>query len=547
MAYFHQQRWSARFLVHREGFMRKRWRWRFGGLQWRIMVSYFLVTLVAALTIEFAVTLGSFIQDLQGQVEPVHLVLNQREERAASLIAPYLEQAVPDQAALESWLLDSFLNSPLASGSGEPSFIVVVDQRGQPLAAVSCEVSVFPEPGKSFSPQIARAGKGYCTAITSAQATALLSPAYTQAALNAALEGAQQPVEVPGPTKQMIIATPVLSADRQVLGALVSDVTLGTDSVTAASAIDARNIGELVSIFVRNLQPAAFYFVLLATAIGTVTGVFISRGITRRLRRITLAAGAWSQGEFQVAVRDPSRDEVGQLAQDLNRMAEQIQTLLATRQELAVVEERNRLARELHDSVKQHVFANALLIRAARKVFARDPDKAQSYLAEAEELARQAQQELIDLIRALRPAALADKGLVEVLEEYTADWSRRMGIAVEMRVQGERATPLEIEEALFRVTQEALANVARHSDAEQVEVQLTWIDEDVSLTIQDNGKGFDTLRAEGKGLGLATMRERVEALHGTLAVSSSASGTRLEARISLSHISPQEPLEVMYE
>ncbi|HLV99335.1 MAG TPA: sensor histidine kinase [Ktedonobacterales bacterium] len=527
--------------------MRKRWRWRFGGLSWRIMVSYFLVTLVAALTIEFAMTLGAFLQDLQAPVQPSDQVLSQREERAASQITRYLERAVPDTAALQRWLLGSFLNAVSTAGSGEPSFLVIVDQHGQTLAAVSCASPVFPKPEKSFSPQIARAGIGSCTAITAAQAAVLLSPAYTQAALSAALEGTLRPVEVTAPEKHTIIAASILSSEGQVLGALVSDVTLGTDSVTAASAIATRNIGELISVFLRNLQPAGFYFVLLAMALGTVTGILISGGITRRLRRITLAAGAWSQGEFQVAVRDPSRDELGQLAQDLNRMAEQIQTLLATRQELAVVEERNRLARELHDSVKQHVFANALLIRAARKVFAREPDKAQGYLAEAEELSRQAQQELIDLIRALRPAAIADKGLVGVLEEYTADWSRRMGIVVEMRVQGERTTPLEIETVLFRVTQEALANVARHSNAEQVEVQLAWTDEDVSLTIQDNGQGFDTLRAEGKGMGLGTMRERVEALHGALTISSSASGTRIEARISFSHASPEETLEAVYE
>src|SRR5258708_32236345 len=105
-------------------------------------------------------------------------------------------------------------------------------------------------------------------------------------------------------------------------------------------------------------------------------GLVVSGSITPRLRNITKAAGAWSQGDFQVTVHDTSRDELGQLAQDLNSMAEQVRTLLITRQELAVVEERTRLARDLHDSVKQQASANALLILAARKLLAHEHPKA---------------------------------------------------------------------------------------------------------------------------------------------------------------------------
>jgi NarL family two-component system sensor histidine kinase LiaS len=306
-------------------------------------------------------------------------------------------------------------------------------------------------------------------------------------------------------------------------------------------------ISLFLTIFWNHLQGEGLYFILIASVIGTLTGLLITRNVTRRLRRITQAAEAWSKGEFGVEVRDPTRDELGQMAQDLNRMAEQVRTLLVTRQELAIVEERNRLARELHDSVKQQVFASALLIRAGRLVLSHDPEKAQTHLLEAEGLATETQQALIELIRALRPAALADKGLGAVLQEYTTDWSRRMGISVDVRIQSERTTPVEIEEALFRVIQEALANVARHSNAEKVEVQLAWTERQVSLTIQDNGKGFGTTRVEGKGLGLANMRERVKGLDGTLTISSSPGRTRVEACIPLAQALPHTTEEVMYE
>src|SRR5258708_1445202 len=341
-----------------------------------------------------------------------------------------------------------------------------------------------------------------------------------------------------------------------IAGALVAVVSLrgnvnGAPTPSGSSVLSSTpapsGFSQFPSIFWNHLQAGGLYFILLASVVGTLTGLLITRNLTRRLRRITQTAEAWSKGEFAVEVRDPTRDEIGQLGQDLNRMAEQVRTLLVTRQELAVVEERNRLARELHDSVKQQVFASALLIRAARKVLSRDPRKAQAHLLEAEGLATETQQALIDLIRALRPAALADKGLGAVLHEYTTDWSRRMGIGVDVRIQGERTTPLEIEEALFRVIQEALANVARHSDAEQVEVQLAWTREQVSLAIQDNGKGFETTHVEGKGLGLANMRERVEGLDGTLAISSSPGGTCVEACIPLALANPHKTAEVVDE
>ena len=139
--------------------------------------------------------------------------------------------------------------------------------------------------------------------------------------------------------------------------------------------------------------------------------------------------------------------------------------------------------------------------------FPRDPEVAQQHLIQAEELAEQVQQELSAAIRALRPAALEDLGLAMVLQDYARDWSRRVGIAVDVRIQAEHTTPLQIEEALFRVSQEALANVARHSRASEVKIQLTWNEEQVSLNICDNGQGFDTAQPTETGLGLVSMRD----------------------------------------
>jgi NarL family two-component system sensor histidine kinase LiaS len=312
-----------------------------------------------------------------------------------------------------------------------------------------------------------------------------------------------------------------------------SAITYGKKMIPLSTAPPSSS--QLLGILWEHLQANGLYFILLASVVGTLTGLLITRNVTRRLRHITQAAQAWSQGEFAVAVRDPSRDEIGQLGQDLNGMARQIHTLLSSREELAAIEERNRLARDLHDSIKQNVFATALLVGAARTHLPPGTLPAQTYLSEAEAQLEQTRQELTALIYELRPARLEDKGLAVVLRDYAAEWSSRMGIVVAMQVHGERAIALDIEEALFRVAQEALANIAQHSGASQVTIRLAWDGPQLRLTVADDGAGFDMAHATGRGVGLASMRERVAAHNGSLQITSAAGATTVEAIIPLRH------------
>jgi NarL family two-component system sensor histidine kinase LiaS len=174
-------------------------------------------------------------------------------------------------------------------------------------------------------------------------------------------------------------------------------------------------------------------------------------------------------------------------------------------------------------------------LAAASNLLERDPGDAaaaQTHVAEAQSLTSQAQQELTALIQELRPMALEDKGLAGALEGYLTNWSRQTGIAASIRIQGEQETSLEIEQALFRVAQEALANIARHSHATTVDLHLLWGRAGLTMTIQDNGHGFDVERAARKGTGLWSMRQRISAVAGTLRISSSTEGTQLEVRVS---------------
>ena len=198
------------------------------------------------------------------------------------------------------------------------------------------------------------------------------------------------------------------------------------------------------------------------------------------------------------------------------------------------MEERNRLARDLHDSVKQQVFATVMQVGAARAMVDEDSQAVVEHLNEAEHLARQAQDELAIMIRELRPTTLQDKGLPQALKEYIASWSRVNDITAEVRARGELSLPLDIEQTLFRIAQEALTNIAKHSEADHVEVQLVVEDDEISLEISDNGKGFDVSSAEGNGMGLRSMRERMESLGGSLRLESTlGQGTHLIARLSL--------------
>lgn len=319
---------------------------------------------------------------------------------------------------------------------------------------------------------------------------------------------------------------------------LALEATLATIGILLLWRYGSEELSENIIRIVSGVLVSAAVLTLVFGLLGTLFGYAWTRWLTGRLRSLADTVDAWGRGDLEATVRDAADDEIGQLARRLNLMAEQLRTLLETRQELAILKERQRLARDLHDAVKQQVFATAMQLAAAQAVVDNDPGAARDLIAAAEQLVHQTQQELTTLIRELRPSALTDKGLAAALADTVDDWSKRTKIGAEVRVQGERETPLAVEQALFRVAQEALANVARHSGATTVDVRLAWDPGGLTLAVADNGRGFDVKRVDGKGLGLSGMRERLEAIGGTLGVGSTSRGTRLEARITLQHPRP---------
>lgn len=220
-----------------------------------------------------------------------------------------------------------------------------------------------------------------------------------------------------------------------------------------------------------------------------------------------------------------------EVARDRNqKLVDELKETQQRLRELAVVEERNRLARDLHDSVKQQVFAISMQLSAARTSMS-ETDKAYQSVAEAERLAQQAGAELTTLIRELRPPGLERKTLATAIREHVEEWSRQNQIAADMNIDENVSVDLQTEQALFRVLQEALANVARHSRASKAVVTLKSENEFIKLGIEDNGIGFDAEKTV-KGVGLDSMRERLVAIDGNLEVSSQESkGTYVTATV----------------
>lgn len=274
---------------------------------------------------------------------------------------------------------------------------------------------------------------------------------------------------------------------------------------------------------------------LIAVApFGALFGLIMSTGLTRRLRNLSAAADAWSQGDFSVLPSDRSKDEIATLGVRMRHMAERVQNLLQTQQELAMLEERSRLARDLHDTVKQQAFATLMQLRAARNTLPEGAREADEHLAIAEEMLKSTQQELGQIIAELRPAALEGQGLAAALRTDLENWSRRTRIPANLSVQNEQPLPLPVEQALYRVAQEALSNAARHSSASALEACLAYEPGLVTLTIRDNGVGFNPTAPNLAGFGLQSMRERLAGVGGRLDIQSAAGeGTALTARVPL--------------
>jgi nitrate/nitrite-specific signal transduction histidine kinase len=196
--------------------------------------------------------------------------------------------------------------------------------------------------------------------------------------------------------------------------------------------------------------------------------------------------------------------------------------------ELAVIDERNRLARDLHDSVTQTLFSSSLIAEVLPRLWHRDHEEGIRRLEELRLLSRGALAEMRTLLLELRPATLIEADIEDLLAQLAEVAKTRGQVPVEVEVTGEYPLPDDVKINLYHIAQEAMNNIVKHAEAERIQVHLDLDAEAVTLTVIDNGIGFDPAENQPEHLGLEIMRERADAIGGKLIVKSeSGAGTKI--------------------
>lgn len=491
----------------------------FLGLRGKLTLTYTVVTVSAMVAIELlgiAVVLLLTYAVGTPQQEYFRDVIYVLYPRAA----PYLETDPPDVAGLQNWLDTTYeagYASAAPTGWTDSAAAPIAD--GSPFYVLSLDGTVLAAAPQSAGEEIS-------------EPYTLPNVEGSERMLDLARQGniMTSQLYAPAPNGTYYVVVPILNRDAsEPLGMMTLYVeppppwllTIGPQILTAV----------LVTALVLTIAIVPF---------GALFGFIMSRGLTGRLKSLSKAADAWSQGNFAVIPKAQGRDELGDLQDRLINMANQLQSSLQTQQELVAMEERNRLARELHDTVKQQIFAAVMQLRAAKNLAneglgAPQNHKAISQRLDAvEELLKASQHDLATIINEMRPAALEGRSLVTVLRSHLETWSQHTGIKARLQVEGERSLPTNVERALYRVVQEALANTARHSRATRASLKLRYTQDYVTLALADDGVGFDTTQPETVGFGLQSIRQRISELGGTLTITSKpGEGATLWAEVPL--------------
>jgi two-component system nitrate/nitrite sensor histidine kinase NarX len=199
-------------------------------------------------------------------------------------------------------------------------------------------------------------------------------------------------------------------------------------------------------------------------------------------------------------------------------------------QSLAVMQERQRLARNLHDAVNQSLFSAGLIAEVLPRLWERNPEEGRRSLEDLRRLTRGAQADMRLLLAELRPSTLTDAELGDLLRLLGNALAGRTNLPISVTVTGQeavygqRALPVDVRVALYRLCQEGLNNIAKHAGASQVDIQLNYETDAVELRIRDDGSGFDPEKAAPGHYGLSMMHERAAAIGALLTIASQPGG-----------------------
>ena len=479
----------------------------FRQLRWKLTMSYTIVTVGAFLVILLIVGGilfgGIFISE--NDVSPEQLI-----DEFMNGNIPLLWGQILSQSPVNTKLVSVFLNDPQSSITSSNLFRIGAVQFSVTTNA-SVRVLIFGADGillgTSFPdalPFDAAIGRPFDVDWVSG----------LEAPFKAALAGETDPKRLYTAleqNKRYIFAAPVFNPSSGDKNRLVGVIVVLMDALPTQRDIPMQ---------ILNIAGRSLLFLLFGAGIaGAIFGSIFSRGLSTRFKQLSTTTDLWSEGDFSRYIEDATGDEISQFSQRLNNMALQLQSLLRRRQDMAVSEERNRLARDLHDSAKQQALAASFELGTALTLYERDPQGAKKHLVEADTLVDAVRRELTNLVDELRPQSMDGQDFAEILKAHATEWSHRSGIELNINIEGNEKLSLATRETLFRIAQEALANIARHSSASSADVSLEYRPNIVTMIVKDNGRGFDT-NVSHSGVGLASMRERAEALGGSFTVES---------------------------
>lgn len=251
---------------------------------------------------------------------------------------------------------------------------------------------------------------------------------------------------------------------------------------------------------------------------------FLRAWVISRLARMRAAAEGWRQGNLRTRIADPNRDEIGLISEELDRVPDALEALIQANAALVGADARARLARDLHDTVKQKTFGLAMQLAAVEGN--PDANARSALLKECRGLVADIQRSLVEIIDDLKP--IPGVALALRLQNEVEAWSRRSGIAVFTDLSGAESVAPQDQANVNAILSEALANVQRHSQARRVDITLIRKQADLQLSIVDDGKGGARAGA-GRGIGHLESRAR-ELPNGQCRIDSDARGTRIDIR-----------------
>ncbi|GAF65704.1 sensor histidine kinase [Alkalihalobacillus trypoxylicola] len=292
--------------------------------------------------------------------------------------------------------------------------------------------------------------------------------------------------------------------------------------------------------------PLIVWLLIVILLMGGISGFIQSDSIKKRIDSLLDSTVRYARGSFSHRMESTGDDEITELMEQMNNMASHIeeqvislQRLSAERAELqetikktAVTEERQRLARDLHDAVSQQLFAISMMMAALKESHKQNQSTMHTQIEMVEKMANAAQAEMRALLLHLRPAHLEGKELKEAIHQLIEELKQKQEMLITYEMNVETNIPKGIEEQLYRLTQEAFSNILRHAKASKIEFHLKQLSHELRLRVVDNGVGFQNQEVQNHSYGLQTMKERMNEVGGTLEiVSVPKKGTQIIAKV----------------